>query len=188
VILDPEEVRRNLAAQPPERLPAKDLRPAAVLLPLLLRDDQEHVLFTQRTAWLPHHRGEICFPGGGRHPEDSDLAATALRETQEELGIAPAEVTLLGRLDDAISVHGYHVAAYVGRILGNRPYRINRGEIEEVIELPLARLRDPRIFRVEDWSHKGRRFPVHIYTVGGYQIWGLTAGILSNFLARLELN
>ena len=171
-----------LARHRPQQIPRGGLRPAAVLLPVYRRDGEETVLFTRRTDQLEHHAGEISFPGGARHPEDADLAATALRETEEEMGIARGDVLLLGRLDDFYSVHGYHVVPYVGTFPWPYPFRVNRAEIAEVIELPTARLRDPAIFHTEDWQHRGRAHPVHFYLIDGHEIWGLTAAILKQFL------
>lgn len=184
--LDPEAVRRALARHPISYLPQDNLAPAAVLLPLFLHDGREQVLFTRRPDTMPHHQGEISFPGGRRHAEDRDLQATALRETEEEMGIAPADVQVLGRLDDFFSVHGYHVTPFVGWFPYPYTFRVNAREISEVITVPLERLRDPEIFRTEDWSHRGRTYPVHFYRVDHHEIWGLTAAILSQFLERVS--
>lgn len=156
--------------------------PAAVLLPLYLKEGSCHVLFTKRTEQLNHHRGEISFPGGVRHPDDRDALATALRETEEEVGIAPADVAVLGVLDDFRSVHDYLVTPYVGFLPADPRFRINPGEIERLIEVPLAHLLRPEIFRAEDWSWRGRTQPVYFYTYGNDEIWGLTAAILKQFL------
>ncbi|MDY0268673.1 CoA pyrophosphatase [Trichloromonas sp.] len=184
-MLDHEEVRRCLAAQPPRHLPQDGLRPAAVLLPLFVRDGEDWVLFTRRTEKLNHHSGEISFPGGAWHVEDAGPLDTALRETEEEMGIAALDVRVLGRLDDCISIHGYHVVPFVGTFPAPYPYRVNRNEVAEVIELPLARLCDPAVYHEEDWRHRGRIFPVGFFTIGSYQVWGLTAEILRRFLQRV---
>jgi hypothetical protein len=98
------------------------------------------------------------------------------------MGIRPADVEVLGRLSDFFSIHGYHVVPFVGRIPYPYPYRVNPGEIAEVIELPLRRLLDPAIFRKEHWTHQGRVHPVCFYTLEGHEVWGLTAAILRQFL------
>jgi 8-oxo-dGTP pyrophosphatase MutT (NUDIX family) len=185
--LDPGRVRQALARQEPRRLPPEDLRPAAVLVPLYNREGEDYVLFTRRTDRLRHHRGEISFPGGRREPDDGDLVTTALRETREELGIAPDDVKVLGRLDDFFSVYGYHVTPYVGFFPWPYPLQADPGEIAEIIEVPLARFRDPAIHRQEDWQHRGRVHPVDFYSVDHHEIWGLTAAILRQFLQRLGL-
>lgn len=184
-MFEPEAVRRCLAGHPCRTMAVDGRREAAVLLPLLQQGGEVHVLFTRRSEHLPHHRGEISFPGGARHPEDSDLLATALRETQEEVGIEPGDVTILGRLDDFFSVHNYHVVPFVGLFPWPYPLLASPGEIAELIVLPLAAFADPAVHRQEDWQHRGRSCPVDFFTVGGEVIWGLTAAILRQFLQRL---
>ena len=156
--------------------------PAAVLLPLFLKNGHYHILFTKRTELLNHHRGEISFPGGACQPEDRDTLATALRETWEEIGIPPARVEVLGALDDILSVYDYLVTPYAGLLPEQFQLRPNRGEIERVIEVPVAHLLRPEVFRIEDWSWKGRTVPVYFYSYGDDEIWGLTAAILKQFL------
>ncbi|HEY7745002.1 MAG TPA: CoA pyrophosphatase [Desulfuromonadales bacterium] len=184
-MFDPARITGALAGYPLRSIDPQGLRPAAVLLPLYVREGEDTVLFTRRTEHLNHHRGEISFPGGRRQPDDVDLQATALRETEEEMGIRPADVTVLGRLDDFVSVHGYHVVPFVGTFPWPYSFRVDAREIAEVIEVPLATLRDPAIWRQEDWRHQGRMHPVHFYTVGEHEIWGLTAAILRQFLRRV---
>ncbi len=156
--------------------------PSAVLVPVLLKNDEYHVLFTKRTENLNHHRGEISFPGGVRQPDDADSLRTALRETWEEVGIDPADVEILGGLDDFYSIHGYLITPYVGTLPAGCDYRINGSEIERIIEVPLRHLLNPDIFRIEDWTWKGRTHPVFFYSYQGDEIWGVTAAILKQFL------
>jgi 8-oxo-dGTP pyrophosphatase MutT (NUDIX family) len=156
--------------------------PAAVLLPLFRKNGEYRVLFTKRTEHLNHHRGEISFPGGACQPDDEDSLTTALRETREEVGIAPEDVEVLGVLDDFYSIHDYLVTPFVGEFPAGYPLRPNAGEIERLIEVPLAHLLRPEIFRAEDWRWKGRIHPVYFYTCGDDEIWGLTAAILKQFL------
>jgi 8-oxo-dGTP pyrophosphatase MutT (NUDIX family) len=185
-MLDFNAVRRKLAEYSIRSIEQSGLRPAAVLLPLYVREEKPYVFFTRRTDHLPHHRGEISFPGGRYHAGDVDLEETALRETEEEMGICAADVVILGRLDDFISIHGYHVVPFVGTFPYPYPFQINHHEIAEVIEVPLSRLRDPAIFRTEDWRHRGRDLPVCFFDLGVHQVWGLTASILRQFLKRIE--
>ena len=183
-MLDSARIARALAAHPARTIAVDGRHPAAVLLPVYVREETATVLFTRRTEHLKHHRGEISFPGGRWQPADADLQATALRETEEELGIRAADVTVLGRLDDFVSVHGYHVVPFVGTFPWPYGLRVDAGEIAEVIEVPLTTLRDPDLWRQEDWRHRGRRYPVHFCLVGEHVIWGLTAAILRQFLQR----
>jgi len=181
-----EEIRDALAAHLSRQLPLEGLTPAAVLLPLLLKDGEPHLLFTRRADTLSHHRGEISFPGGVAEPADAGLQQTALRETHEELGIEPADVQLLGQLDDFVSIHGYRVTPFAGRVPWPYRLQVQASEIAEVLEVPLAHLRNPAIHRQEDWSHKGRVWPIHFYRWQRRDIWGLTAAILRQFLQRLD--
>jgi 8-oxo-dGTP pyrophosphatase MutT (NUDIX family) len=184
-MLDPAFVKTALTRNTVRGIALGELRPAAVLVPLFARDGEDHLLFTRRTELMKHHRGEISFPGGGRHAEDADLLQTALRETEEEMGIRPADITVLGQLDDFVSIAGYRVTPFVGSFPYPYSCRVNAAEIAEVIEAPLSVLRDPAIWRKENWRHRGRVHPVHFYTVGGHEIWGLTAAILRQFLKRI---
>jgi|APIni6443716594_1056825.scaffolds.fasta_scaffold26838_2 8-oxo-dGTP pyrophosphatase MutT (NUDIX family) len=181
-MLDRTWLNQRLHRFPQRTIPTAALRPAAVLLPLLLRNGEECVLFTRRTEHLPHHGGEISFPGGARHDADLDLAATALRETEEEIGIPAATIELHGRLDDFWSIHGYHVVPFVGTLPPACSYRIDDREIAALIEVPLDHFRNPGVHHMEDWTHRGRVHPVDFYRYGDQVIWGLTAAILRQFL------
>jgi 8-oxo-dGTP pyrophosphatase MutT (NUDIX family) len=181
-MLDRAWLSKRLQVFPQRIIPLETLRPAAILLPLLIRHGEEYVLFTRRTEHLPHHAGEISFPGGARHEDDPNLAATALRETEEEIGVPPGSVELHGRLDDFWSIHGYHVVPYVGTIPCPFTYRVADHEIAELIEAPLDHFRAPGVHHVEDWTHHGRVHPVDFYRYGEHVIWGLTAAILRQFL------
>lgn len=181
-MLDRHWLGQRLQRFPQRLIPPENLRPAAVLLPLLVRHGEDHVLFTRRTEHLPHHAGEISFPGGARHPGDHDLAVTALRETEEEIGVAADSIELHGRLDDFWSIHGYHVVPFVGTLPQPVTYRVADHEIAELIEAPLAHFRTPGVHHVEDWTHRGRVHPVDFYRYGEHVIWGLTAAILRQFL------
>ena len=157
--------------------------PAAVLLPLFMKGGEYHLLFTKRTPHLTHHSGEISFPGGVCDPGDLDYADTARREAWEEVGIAPADVELLGELDDCHSIHNYLVTPVVGVFPENYPLTVNDAEIERLIEVPLSHFEKPEFRRTEYWEYKGmKNYPMYFYRYGEDEIWGLTARILKNFL------
>ncbi|HJV67030.1 MAG TPA: CoA pyrophosphatase [Geomonas sp.] len=159
---------------------------AAVLLPLFIKDGEFHLLFTKRTPHLTHHSGEISFPGGVSEPDDRDSAATALREAWEEVGISPDDVEVLGELDDTLSIHSYRVTPVVGVFPEGYQLTVNGDEIERLIEVPLSFFANTDIYRLERWEREGRTFPVHFYTHGEDEIWGLTGRILKQFLEILE--
>jgi 8-oxo-dGTP pyrophosphatase MutT (NUDIX family) len=159
-------------------------RPAAVLVPIVGEEDPE-VVFTLRTDTLPSHQGEVSFPGGSRHVEDDDLRATALRETEEELGIPPGAVEVLGALEPIHTfVSGFIVVPYVGLISERPLYRPNPHEIAEVIEAPL---RDLLVLeREEELDFEGTIWTGHVFDHGEHRIWGATARILKGFLDILR--
>lgn len=180
------QIADRLADFPVKAMELGELQPAAVLVPLFLRAEEPWILLTRRSEQLKKHSGEISFPGGGAEERDADFWQTALRETEEEVGIRAEDVQHLGRLDDFYSVHDYRVSVFVGSYPDAYPYQADRGEIAEIIELPLMRLRDPQIYRREDWRHKGRLFPVDFYQLDGHTIWGMTAAILKQLLERTD--
>jgi 8-oxo-dGTP pyrophosphatase MutT (NUDIX family) len=180
-----KEIEGRLAAVPRAELETGGaLRRAAVLVPLFVRDGMLWVMFTRRTDTVEHHRGQISFPGGVEEPEDEDLAATALRETQEELGVSPGDVRLLGALSSIVTVTDFAVAPFVGAIPQPYDFTPAESEIAEVIETPLAALRDPTI--LETRVLPGRDEPVLFYHHGPHVIWGATARILAELLAVLR--
>jgi 8-oxo-dGTP pyrophosphatase MutT (NUDIX family) len=176
-----EKIRASLAAHKRVPLPPGPV-PAAVLIPLFLKNGEYHILFTKRAENMTHHRGEISFPGGVNHPEDTDILQTALRETWEEVGIAPEEVEILGVLDDFLSIHNVLVTPYVGFVATELRLRINPAEIERIVEVPLSYLLTPGIFQLREWSWQGRTIPLLFVLYGKDSIWGLTAAMLKQFL------
>jgi 8-oxo-dGTP pyrophosphatase MutT (NUDIX family) len=176
-----EQIKGALAAHTRLRMEVGPV-PAAVLLPLFLKEGEWHLLFTKRASRLTHHSGEISFPGGVCDPCDRDSRATALRETWEEVGIAPGDVEVLGELDDCHSRYNYLVTPVVGLFPSNYQLIVNDQEIERIIEVPLSHFGKPGVFRVEDWQWQGARRAMYFYIHGEDEIWGLTARILKQFL------
>jgi 8-oxo-dGTP pyrophosphatase MutT (NUDIX family) len=155
---------------------------AAVLVPLLLKEREWHVLVTQRTQTVEHHPGQISFPGGACEPEDRSLQETALRETCEEIGIPPGAVEVLGALDDLHTVTRFVVTPFVGVIPHPLVYKPNPHEVEDVVEVPLSFLRNPAHLRIEQREYEGQVHDVYRWDYGAYTIWGATAQILKGFL------
>jgi 8-oxo-dGTP pyrophosphatase MutT (NUDIX family) len=163
-------------------------RAAAVLAPLYLREGRPHLLFTRRAETLKAHRGEISFPGGSRDPADGALERTALREAQEEIGLAPERVELLGLLSPVWTVvSNFTILPFVG-VLPDGPgeLRLNQAEVAGLIEAPLAELANPAIFHLEEWVRGGIKRPVYFYDYGPHRIWGATARMLFELLELLR--
>ncbi len=159
---------------------------AAVLLPLVYRDNQWHVLVTVRTDRVEHHKGQISFPGGACDPEDSTPETTALREAHEEIGVPPDAVEVLGALDDLRTVTGFAVTPFVGIVHYSGPYRLNHHEVAAVVEVPLSFLRQPDNVRVGQVEYKGELHDVLFWDYGPHVIWGATARILKTFIDLLK--
>jgi 8-oxo-dGTP pyrophosphatase MutT (NUDIX family) len=177
-------------AEPPEaRIKALggDPRVASVLIALVLREEGATVLLTQRADHLSDHAGQISFPGGRREPEDADAAATALREAQEEVGLAAEHVEVLGALPDYLTGTGFRVTPVVGLVHPPFTLKADALEVADIFEVPLAFLMNPsnheiRAFR---WEGGERHFFAMPYApdeqTAPYFIWGVTAGMLRNF-------
>ncbi len=164
---------------------ARDLPPAAVLLPLLFRDEPM-VLLTQRTDTLSRHPGQVAFPGGRAEPNDISLVETALRETQEETGIEPAFVTVAGFLDAYETGTGYAILPVVGILSEGFALAPQVTEVARIFEVPLSFLLDPANRKKESREFQGRQRAFYSYTYDGHYIWGATAAMLINFGDRIS--
>jgi 8-oxo-dGTP pyrophosphatase MutT (NUDIX family) len=185
-------LRKKLAAYQPQERGDYTLNPelflpplsraAAVLVPVLKRDTGYTVLFTQRTAHLSAHAGQVSFPGGGADKTDRDAAATALREAAEEIGLSPHNVEILGTLDHYITRSGYRVAPVVGLIATPQTWRPDSSEVENIFEVPLDYILSPgALNRKKVMLENGER-DFYALTWQDFYIWGATAGMLRNFV------
>jgi len=176
-------IQHRLAVRPRRAITDPTQRRAAVLV-LLLQEEEPRVLFTRRTQTVEHHKGQISFPGGGQDADDAGPLATALRETEEELGIPRGRVQVLGLLDDVYTfVSGFVITPVVGTIPHPLPVQVNPREIAEVFSVPLRIFRDPARLRVEVRQRPtGERVEVYYYDYGPHQIWGATARIMKGFV------
>jgi 8-oxo-dGTP pyrophosphatase MutT (NUDIX family) len=183
---DYERRLRELLLSPEEasKLRAQGGVKAAVLIPLYLRDGGLVAVFTRRTEDLRRHAGEISFPGGRQDP-DEELWSTALREADEEIGLAPGAVTVVGALPPtATFVTNYAVYPFVGMIEPGNTFRPNPVEVAEVVELALADVAAG--FERKRLIRRGVPIKTPTYTAGGHLIWGATARIVGQLLERLE--
>jgi 8-oxo-dGTP pyrophosphatase MutT (NUDIX family) len=168
----------------PERAPSgRPWRRAAVLFLLYEREGVVYTCFTQRTATVATHRGQISLPGGAYEARDGTLVQTALRETFEEVGIKPEAVEVLAELEpEYVAVSGFLVTPVIGRLAHPPTFRPDPREVERVIEVPVATLLDPASVRIEDRGTYVRQSPVYQY--GEHEIWGATARMLNRILAH----
>ncbi|MCA0175293.1 MAG: CoA pyrophosphatase [Proteobacteria bacterium] len=203
--LDPDSLRERLrqkrmprTLRPGDGLlgPTGVWTPAAVLVPLVPRPDGLQVLLTRRAAHLAKHPGQIAFPGGRSDPGDADAVATALREAQEEIGLAPASVEVLGSLPAYHTVTGYAVTPVVG-LVSDPKLVLHAGEVDEAFEVPLAFLMDPANHRRHLWTQGGVTRDYHSMPwtppagaadkgPEAYFIWGATAAMLRNLYLVLQ--
>ncbi len=157
------------------------LKPAAVLLLVVNHAPQPTVVFTERTAHLADHAGQISFPGGRCHEDDGTPERTALREAREEIGIPSEQVAILGRLPEYRTSTGYAVTPVVGWIEPPLDYRPDPHEVADVFEVPLAFLLDAANHRYESAFYRGRLRKYWAMPYGERFIWGATAGMLVTF-------
>jgi 8-oxo-dGTP pyrophosphatase MutT (NUDIX family) len=162
------------------------LKKAAVLMVLYPKDGELHILLTKRTEDVEHHKGQISFPGGSLDDGDSDLVATALRESEEEIGLPRESVTILGTFHDHETPSGFAVTPVVAFAQALPPLTPQEAEVAEIIEVPLSLFLDRRNERVKQRSPFGVPLNVYFYRFGEHEIWGATAAILRSFLLSLR--
>jgi 8-oxo-dGTP pyrophosphatase MutT (NUDIX family) len=157
------------------------LRPAGVLVPIMERPEGLSVLLTQRAAHLRHHAAQASFPGGRMEPQDTDVLATALRETHEEIGVEPDQVEVIGYLRAMPTITGFAVTPVVGLVPGDLELDIDRTEVEYTFEVPLDFLLEEGNDQLAEREWEGRRFRLREFHYGGERVWGATAYMLLAF-------
>ncbi len=174
---------------PPEEAPTASSEPvlAAVLVPLFLAaaNGEPHVVLTRRRADLRRHAGEVAFPGGRQDAADPTLLETALREAQEEIGLARSQVSLLGELPPTSTLAtNYVIHPFVGEIPAGLAWQASEREVDAVLELPVGALRASRTRT--HLERRGISFETDAFVLDGHVIWGATARILEDLLQRLQ--
>ena len=165
-----------------------EYRKAAVLILFYPRAGEDYVVFTRRTDTVEHHKGQISLPGGSQDATDPDMVYTALRETQEELGVEPEHIQVIATLRDVyVPVSGFVITPVVARLKKDVLrdeiiFRPNEDEVAELIEVPLDALRDDAIHRTEPRTANGVTYTIHYYNYGPYEIWGATGRIIYELL------
>jgi 8-oxo-dGTP pyrophosphatase MutT (NUDIX family) len=183
--MDLDTIRKNLAPVSGADIASGNFTPAAVLFPLLKKKSEINVLFTKRTQTVRAHKGQISFPGGVRDEGDESLLATALREADEEIGLRPHDVEIVGGLDAVETVtSGFVIHTFIGLIPYPYPFRLSSQEVAELLIVPIDFLADPA-----KWSHlyadtdHGASGTSYV-SYGDHVIWGATARILKSFFQR----
>lgn len=166
-------------------------RRSAVLILIYPKAGEDYLVFMRRTDTVPHHKGQISFPGGSKDATDPDIIHTALREAQEELGIDPERVEVLSVMPDVYArVSFFVITPVIARlkpeVAGELVFKPNAGEVAEVIEVPLSALRNPSLHRTELRTRDNITYQLHFYTYGPYEIWGATGRIIREFLRSTE--
>lgn len=166
-------------------VPLDGFTPAAVLVPIVFRADLPNLVLTQRTMSVASHKGQISFPGGVTEPTDTSAIHTALREAEEEIGLAPSLVDPVGLLDDFTTVTGFRVTPVVGIVDPGASFTAHPDEVAELFELPVRELEDPEVHELVTVELDGKPQQYHSYEIGNRIIWGATAGIIYRFLQQL---
>lgn len=191
-----DQVRAACATLPGPRPGSGELggtRPAAVLVPLFEEAGEARVILTKRPETMPSHQGEIAFPGGKFEPGDPDLAATALREAHEEIGLDPGLVEIVGELDHLVTVAArFTLAPFVG-LLAERPTLVRHvREVDAIFDVAISELLRDDVFREERWEVPAEMLvgvgpdrAIHFFELSGETVWGATARILTGFLTHL---
>ncbi len=163
----------------------KAIKPAAVLIPIVERANGMQVVFTRRTQKLKSHSGQVSFPGGKIDANDTDPVMAALRETHEEIGVAPHKVELIGQLRDYFTGSGYQISPVIGMVASDAEFVANPDEVDQIFEVPLSFLMTPenqvrgsRVFKEKERFFYELRWNEHY-------IWGVTAGIVNVFYNRI---
>ena len=183
-----EPVERTNARKDPLEGYHLTARGTSVLLALFDQDYETSLIFIRRASTLRSHSGEIAFPGGSFEPTDDTRIITALREAQEEIGLEPSRVEVLGVMPPVFTVVSNFLITPVVAYLPGGPgeLQLQASEVAEVIFLPLKGLADPAIYRAEQWMRDGVPHTVYFYDYGSYRVWGATARMLNALLELLQ--
>ena len=172
----PEPMREQLSGT---------LKPAGVLIPIIDRGAELSVLLTQRSAELKHHAGQVSFPGGRMEEHDVSVEATALRETQEEVGIDVQHISVLGYLQTMPTITGYAVTPVVGMVSADAKLVLDPTEVEYTFEVPLSFLLDESNDVRTEWDTHDRKVPMVEFHWEGERIWGATAFMIISFRKKI---
>jgi 8-oxo-dGTP pyrophosphatase MutT (NUDIX family) len=174
----------------PDRFQNLELKCAAVLIPLVRQESGWDLVFTRRTEEVEHHKGQVSFPGGGCEPGEADPVQTALREAAEEIGLQPADLHILGRLNDVLTITRYQVSPVVGVMPWPYPVSLELAEVARVFTIPMSWLADRRNWDEKTATLESVTHPFSLVTYHPYDgetLWGITARMTLNFLSVLGI-
>jgi 8-oxo-dGTP pyrophosphatase MutT (NUDIX family) len=172
-----QQIEKILSHRKKKKITSENLKASAVLIPLFYNQGQYYVLFTERSDQVVFHKGQVCFPGGTQEPSDSSLLQTALRESQEEIGLEARDIEILGELDDIITLtSNYVISPFVAFVPYPHSLKTNGKEVKGAFSVPLSFLMDAANFKQDS----------HAYEYEGHIIWGATARILKQFIDLLK--
>lgn len=180
------KLAQRLKSHRPRYLPLEDFKSSAVLVPLVKMPRGFSVLYTKRSGKVKDHKYQISFPGGVREKHDKNLVWTALRESNEEIGLSPENVTILGRLRDLYTPTGYRITPIVGSLHTVVPLKANPHEIDEIFQVPLKHLLGGRNRRWQRAELYGPRFDLPYFQYNRHTIWGATGRITHELLSLIH--
>ncbi|WP_416143732.1 NUDIX hydrolase [Planococcus koreensis] len=200
--MDAKKITEKIKSHKPQVLGSRDFSKFSILLPLIEKDGEVHVLFEMRAHTLRKQPGEVCFPGGRIDPGDPSAKSAALRETNEELGISEDEISEVFALDYIVSPFGMIVYAFAGFIAPSATFEPNPAEVDSLFSVPLSFFinNGPRVYQIQfdvqpeddfpyelieggrDYSWRAREMEEYFYLYEDKVIWGLTARILAHFI------
>ncbi|WP_448211158.1 CoA pyrophosphatase [Colwellia sp. MEBiC06753] len=162
------------------------LKEAAVLVPLIEQQGELAVIFTRRASHLKHHGGQISFPGGKVEPNDKSLIDTALRESNEEIGLLGQDIDIIGQLKPYQTITGFNITPIIGLLNTEPHFAIDQNEVAEVFTVPLQHFIQGNSHTHVAMYHKGKKHKVHFFPYQKYNIWGATAAMLADLVAHLR--
>ncbi len=180
-----QAIKETLASRNKREIDFPNYRKSSVMMLFMEKDNSPHVLLTTRTDRVSTHKGQVSFPGGSYDETDKDFLETALRETDEEVGIKASDIEVLGEYDEYISIAGFHVYVYIGALNNRVNYTPCKDEIEDILEVPFSIFFNEEYDRCEKFSYEGRDYDIYYYNYGKSTIWGMTARILTDFSRKV---
>lgn len=159
---------------------------ASVLIPIFVNDEGLHVVLTKRAKHLKHHPGQISFPGGKVEPHDDNLIQTALRESEEEIGLRRQDVTIVGQLTRYQTISGYEVTPIIGLIPENYDFNLDHNEVADIFHVPLTHFLNENNHHHLQIKQRGITHTVHFMPYLSYNIWGATAAMLKDLVKHVK--